>query len=153
MIKTQARKFPPRAPRRLISRPVLVREQGSLRCWKAQVVDSSLTGSRLNGFPLHSAPSVGAPIELIEGLDVDAFKKLAPLLSSPDLDKFESTVQKLGRQLGLRRSLGRIVRVDRPRQQFAVQFDEITDEGRTYPIAQTRKPPLSAAFMYKESVG
>ncbi|HPA45336.1 MAG TPA: hypothetical protein PK395_06185 [bacterium] len=147
------RRFPPRAPRRVINRPVLVREEGSLLCWGAQMVDFSLSGSLLAGFPTHVEIKKGIVLELIEGLDVEGFKQLAPLLSAPDVQRFETMLKKLGKQFGLRRSKGEITRVLSAKQQFAIRFDQVSDEGRTYPLAQKRNPPLRADFAYAERVG
>ncbi|HOE11417.1 MAG TPA: hypothetical protein PLQ35_03010 [bacterium] len=146
-------RFPSRAPRRVINRPVLVREEGSLLCWGAQMVDFSLSGSLLAGFPSHGGIKKGLVLELIEGLDVEGFKQLAPLLSAPDVQRFETMLKKLGRQFRLRRSKGEITRVLPAKQQFAVRFDNVSDEGRTYPLAQKRNPPLRADFSYSERVG
>ena len=142
-----------RAPRRLISRPVLVREAGSLRCWNATMVNWSLTGSKLAGFPPIGGLKKDMELELIEGLDVDAFKKIAPLLASPDVKKFNATVNRIGMQIGLRRSNGKIVRIEPHLKQFAIEFATVSDDGRSYPLAQSRKPPLKASFTYQDKVG
>lgn len=142
-----------RAPRRVPRHPVLVREVGTLRCWAAQLVDWSLTGSKLAGFPRRGDLTVGTSVELIEGLDVDSFETIAPLLSQPDLKRFEDTVQQLRRRLGLRRSTGKVVRVEPEPRHFAIQFDEVLDDGRVYPLAHGEDAPLKATFTYKNRVG
>lgn len=142
-----------RAPRRSAHRPILVREVGTLRCWVAQIVDWSLTGSKLAGFPQRGALEVGASLELVEGLDVDSLEKLAPILSQPDLAKYEAVVERLRQRLGLRRSTGNVVRIEPGRQHFAIQFNEVSDDGRTYPKAHSHSPSLKAAFTYRNSVG
>ncbi len=143
----------PHATRRLARRLVLVREIGTVRCWAAQLLDWSLAGCKLAGLPQRGGLNVGTKVEILEGLDLDSFEELTPFLAQPDLEKLDAVVERMRRQLGLRVSVGKIVRVEPKLLQFAVDFDEVTDHRRTYPVAQTRNPPLKASFTYRNSVG
>jgi len=151
--KTTVYRSNPRAPRRIVRRPVLVRVAGTLRCWAARLVDWSLSGAKLAGLPPRGGLDEGTTVEILEGLDADALEKLAPLLSASNLQKFEQTAQRLQRQLGLRRSTGRVVRIESKQQRFAVEFDDMSDDGRAYPFAQARNPSLRANFTYKDRIG
>ncbi len=146
-------RYNPRAPRRIVRRPVLVRVSGTLRCWASQLLDWSLSGAKLAGFPSRGELEAGTSVEILEGLDSDAFEKLAPLLSASNLEKFEQTAGRMQRALGLRRSVGKIVRVEPKAQRFAIEFENMSDDGRAYPYAQSRNPSLRANFTYQQRLG
>lgn len=146
-------RYNPRAPRRIVRRPVLVRVSGTLRCWASQLLDWSLSGAKLAGFPSRGELETGTSVEILEGLDSDAFEKLAPLLSASNLEKFEQTAGRMQRALGLRRSVGKVVRVEPKVQRFAIEFENMSDDGRAYPYAQSRNPSLRANFTYQQRVG
>jgi hypothetical protein len=117
------------------------------------MLDWSLTGSKLAGLPPRGDLTVGTSVELVEGLDVHSFEELAPFLSQPDPAMLDATVHQLRRRLGLRGSTGKIVRVDPKLRHFAIQFDEVSDDGRRYPFAHGRNPSLKAGFTYRDGVG
>lgn len=117
------------------------------------VQDFSLSGARLTGLPPGNTLPLGAKLQLIEGLENQQIQDLAPILHDGSLSRLDAYIKKITQGHEFRQSFGEVTRTRPKFREFAVSFNRVEYEERSYPRAQQLAPQMRGIFTFEDMKG